>query len=187
MGRIVVFPPQCPEVLGGRGEKQFERTDENCGCTAVRMKGGQTVVWRCWGCLWVICTSNQSMWPGIRGREQGNSLDIKKQIRELRIFKRPNVRKAWWKYERLRRPGKLWCLGPRLWGEDSRWWESPVGILSLWALKYREVKFLRVWEDSELWYSIHGLFKKLRGHQSFILFVERLRVTGPVSWVGLQE
>jgi len=25
MGRIVVFSPQCPEVLGGRGEKQFER------------------------------------------------------------------------------------------------------------------------------------------------------------------
>lgn len=112
----------------------------------------------------------------------------KKQIRELRIFKRQMLGKVWWKYERLRRPGKLWFLGPRLLrGNDSKWWESPVGGRSLWSLKFRKVKFCRVWEDSEVWDSIHGLFKKLRGHQGFILVVERSRVTVLVSWVGLQE
>ena len=185
-GQDCGFFPTVPRSARRKGRKAVWETDENCGCTAVRMKGGQTVLGRRWGCLWVNCTSNQSMWPGIRGREQGNR--HKKQIRELRIFKRPMLGKVWWKYERLRRPGKLWFLGPRLLrGNDSRWWESPVGGLSLWSLKFREVKFCRVWEDSGVWDSIHGLFKKLRGRQGFILVVERSRITVLVSWVGLQE
>ena len=82
-GQDCGFSPTVPRSARRKGRKAVWETDENCGCTAVRMKGGQTVVWRRWGCLWVICTSNQSMWPGIRGREQGNSLDIKSRSENL--------------------------------------------------------------------------------------------------------